>query len=99
MSENEENLFFNSDFFDEDLFENIMIQKKSEKATKTQKLELLEFIGGFEKWEYLPDDCKMYIIGLLNYWTRKTQQFKCTPQQTSCVRGDFINPKIVITVL
>ncbi|PIC24736.1 hypothetical protein B9Z55_017940 [Caenorhabditis nigoni] len=70
MSENEENLFFNSDFFDEDLFENIMIQKKSEKATKTQKLELLEFIGGFEKWEYLPDDCKMYIIGLLNYWTR-----------------------------
>ncbi|ULT87540.1 hypothetical protein L3Y34_006998 [Caenorhabditis briggsae] len=99
MSENEDSLFFNSDFFDEDLFENMMIQKKSEKATKTQKLELLEFIGGFEKWEFLPDDCKMYVIGFLNYWTRKTPPFKCTPQQISSVRGDFTNPKIVTTAL
>ncbi|CAO4377985.1 unnamed protein product [Caenorhabditis nigoni] len=89
MSENEDSLFFNSDFFDEDLFENIMIQKKSEKATKTQKLELLEFIGGFEKWEFLPDDCKMYIIGLLNYWTR-CQLSLCSKKDNEFVKNTIL---------
>ncbi|ULT87541.1 hypothetical protein L3Y34_006998 [Caenorhabditis briggsae] len=89
MSENEDSLFFNSDFFDEDLFENMMIQKKSEKATKTQKLELLEFIGGFEKWEFLPDDCKMYVIGFLNYWTR-CQLSLCSKKDNQIVKNTIL---------
>ncbi|UMM33316.1 hypothetical protein L5515_006846 [Caenorhabditis briggsae] len=89
MSENEDSLFFNSDFFDEDLFENMRIQKKSEKATKTQKLELLEFIGGFEKWEFLPDDCKMYVIGFLNYWTR-CQLSLCSKKDNQIVKNTIL---------
>ncbi|CAL2037107.1 unnamed protein product [Caenorhabditis brenneri] len=61
----EENSFFNCDF-DSELFE----EPLDKKASKQEKLDLLEFIGGFEKWNLLADDCKMYIVGLLDYWSR-----------------------------
>uniref|UniRef100_A0A8R1DQB1 F-box domain-containing protein n=2 Tax=Caenorhabditis japonica TaxID=281687 RepID=A0A8R1DQB1_CAEJA len=39
-------------------------------GARMQLLEMYNYIGGFEKWSELNDDCKRHVIGYLNYWTR-----------------------------
>ncbi|CAI2347950.1 unnamed protein product [Caenorhabditis sp. 36 PRJEB53466] len=60
-------LFFFSECDDDDLFGG---DGELKKASKREKLELLEFIGGFERWEEIPNDCKKRVIEFLDYWTR-----------------------------
>ncbi|KAF1761489.1 hypothetical protein GCK72_009745 [Caenorhabditis remanei] len=66
MEENHESLLFNFNDFEFETEETHNFKK----ATKQEKTDLLEFIGGFEKWSILSDDCKMYVVGFLDYWTR-----------------------------
>lgn len=88
MTETEEDsFFFNSDCFDVDLFDNLTINDR--RATKEEKLELLKFIGGFEKWPELDDDCRMYVIGFLDYYTR-CQLSLCSKKDNQVVKDTVL---------
>ncbi|EGT49004.1 hypothetical protein CAEBREN_00574 [Caenorhabditis brenneri] len=45
-------------------------QPKNKIATKKEMKELLTFIGGFEKWPVLIEDCRREVIKYLDYKTR-----------------------------
>ncbi|CAL2038259.1 unnamed protein product [Caenorhabditis brenneri] len=62
MSE-EEGPFLLDDFFD-------TIQPKKGMATKREIDEMLVFIGGFEKWPVLIEDCRREVIKYLDYESR-----------------------------
>ncbi|CAP27144.1 Protein CBG06923 [Caenorhabditis briggsae] len=49
------------------LFENSGIKKR---ATKKEIDDLLTYIGGFEKWNNLNDDCRIQVLKLLEYEDR-----------------------------
>ncbi|CAL2038158.1 unnamed protein product [Caenorhabditis brenneri] len=60
------NLF--GDLLDDIDSENSIIQKK--KATKQELKDLLKFIGGFEYWPFLNEDCRREVVKYLDYKSR-----------------------------
>uniref|UniRef100_A0A1I7TPH2 F-box domain-containing protein n=1 Tax=Caenorhabditis tropicalis TaxID=1561998 RepID=A0A1I7TPH2_9PELO len=56
--------FFDSEDFDSEIF---VDETERRKASKQEKTELLEFIGGFSKWSDLDEDTQMHIINQLDF--------------------------------
>ncbi|CCD65089.1 F-box domain-containing protein [Caenorhabditis elegans] len=72
MSENES--FPGLNVFEElldDAEQEVSENKENPEKSKKQEIdELCEFIGGFEKWPVLTDDCKIEVVKYLDLWSR-----------------------------